>query len=142
VQNIAACLVLTQGEHGSEHSGRIPPPARSMSAAKRITFLVALSGRYGCRAFSWTAKIMGGMSVVMPRARLGKFPGQIQDLQYGSESAALLGFSDKRPIEQVLVPKGGTPALAFLLHCRLRLCTARGISKYRLKGIRPLAVRG
>jgi hypothetical protein len=85
---------------------------------------------------------MGSMSVVTPRARLGKFPRQIQDLQYGSESAALLGFSDKRPIEQVLVPKGGTPALAFLLHCRLRLCTARGISKYRLKGIRPLGVRG
>jgi len=78
----------------------------------------------------------------MPRARLGEFSGRVQDLLYGSERAALLVFSDKRPIEQVLVPKGGHRHLLFsLTRCDLRLHTAHGISKYRLNGIRPLVVQ-
>lgn len=79
----------------------------------------------------------------MPRPRLGEFPGQIRDLLYGREDAVLLGFSNKRPIEQVRVPKGGHWHLLFsLTGSYLGLCTARGFSKYRVKGIRPLVVSG
>jgi hypothetical protein len=130
---------VISGHYGSTGDKRSPHPARTPCLTQREQESEQpQNGRR--RAIRRTPEIDWPRGVI-PRARPGEFPGQVRGLQYGSEGAVLLGSSDNAPSSRCWFLKGGHRHLLFsLTHRHLRLRTARGIAKYRLKGIRPLLV--